>query len=76
MVRFRSSHQEDTTFPVLPFLLANSDITQRKIAQQMGMSTSGLNKLLFKALIDKGLVKMHNFSQSKYRFGYIYALTP
>jgi EPS-associated MarR family transcriptional regulator len=39
------------------------------------MSTSGLNYCL-KALIDKGLVKMHNFSQSKNKFGYIYVLTP
>ena len=28
------------------------------------------------ALIDKGWVKVHNFSQSKNKFGYIYVLTP
>ena len=32
---------------------------------------SGLN-----ALIDKGLVKMQNFSRSKNKFGYVYLLTP
>ena len=35
----------------------------------------GLNYCL-KALIDKGWVKMQNFSQSKNKFGYVYILTP
>jgi EPS-associated MarR family transcriptional regulator len=75
MPTLRSRQQEDTTFRVLRLLQANPDITQREIAQQLGMSTSGLNYCL-KALIDKGLVKVHNFSQSKNKFGYIYVLTP
>lgn len=75
MTTLRSRQQEDTTFRVLRLLQASPDITQREIAQQLGMSTSGLNYCL-KALIDKGLVKMHNFSQSKNKFGYIYVLTP
>ena len=56
-------------------LQENPDLTQREIAQQLGISASGLNYCL-KALIDKGLVKVHNFSQSKSKFGYIYVLTP
>jgi EPS-associated MarR family transcriptional regulator len=75
MPTLRSRQQEDTTFRVLRLLQTNPDITQREIAQQLDMSTSGLNYCL-KALIDKGLVKMHNFSQSKNKFGYIYVLTP
>ena len=71
----RTQLQEDTTYRVLRMLQANPDLTQREIAQQLGMSTSGLNYCL-KALIDKGLVKVHNFSQSKNKFGYIYVLTP
>lgn len=53
----------------------NPDLTQRDIAERLGLSTSGLNYCL-KALIDKGWVKMQNFSQSKNKFGYIYVLTP
>lgn len=53
----------------------NPDRTQREIAEKLGISTSGLNYCL-KALIDKGWVKVHNFSQSKNKFGYIYVLTP
>jgi len=39
------------------------------------VSTSGLNYCL-NALIDKGYLKVQNFSQSKNKFGYIYVLTP
>lgn len=53
----------------------NPDMTQREIAEKRGISTSGLNYCL-KALIDKGWVKVQNFSQSKNKFGYIYVLTP
>lgn len=75
MTSRRSKLQEDTNFRVLRILQANPDLTQHEIAQQLGISTSGLNYCL-KALIDKGLVKVHNFSQSKNKFGYIYVLTP
>jgi EPS-associated MarR family transcriptional regulator len=51
------------------------DMTQREIAEKLGISTSGLNYCL-KALIDKGWVKVQNFNQSKNKFGYIYVLTP
>ena len=53
----------------------NPDLTQREIAQQLGVSTSGMNYCL-NALIDKGWVKVQNFSQSKNKFGYIYVLPP
>jgi len=71
----RTQLQEDTTYRVLRMLQSNPDMTQREIAQQLGMSTSGLNYCL-KALIAKGLVKVQSFSQSKNKFGYIYVLTP
>ena len=50
-------------------------MTQREIAEKLGISTSGLNYCL-KALIGKGWIKVQNFSQSKNKFGYIYALAP
>ena len=56
-------------------LQADPDVTQREIAERLGVSTSGLNYCL-NALIDKGWVKVQNFSQSKNKFGYIYVLTP
>jgi EPS-associated MarR family transcriptional regulator len=70
----RSKLQEDTYFRVLRILEEMPDITQREIAKKLGISTSGLNYAL-NALIDKGLVKVHNFSESKNKFGYAYLLT-
>ena len=75
MISRRSQLQEDTYFRVLRLLQGNPDLTQREIAEKLGLSTSGLNYCL-NALIDKGWVKVHNFSQSKNKFGYIYVLTP
>ncbi len=51
------------------------DLTQRELAEKLGMSLGGLNYCL-KALIDKGLVKMQNFSNSKNKFKCVYLLTP
>ena len=75
MTSRRSQLQEDTYFRVLRMLQDNPDMTQREIAEKLGISTSGLNYCL-KALISKGWVKVQNFSQSKNKFGYIYVLTP
>ncbi len=75
MTSRRSLLQEDTYFRVLRILQDNPDMTQREIAEKLGISTSGLNYCL-KALIDKGWVKVQNFSQSKNKFGNIYVLTP
>ena len=71
----RSQQQEDNYFRVLRMLQANPDMTQREIANELGISSSGLNYCL-NALINKGLVKVQSFSQSKNKFGYIYVLTP
>ena len=55
--------QEDTNFRVMRILQENPDLTQREIAEKLGVSVGGLNYCL-KALMGKGWVKMQNFSQS------------
>ncbi len=67
--------QEDTYFRVMRLLEANPDLTQRQLADALGVSVGGLNYCL-KALIQKGFVKVNNFRQSKNKFGYVYLLTP
>lgn len=67
--------QEDTYFRVMRILQEDPDLTQRELAQKLGISVGGLNYCL-KALTEKGLVKMKNFAKSKNKFGYIYVLTP
>lgn len=66
--------QEDTYFRVMRILHENPDLTQRELAEKLGISVGGLNYCL-KALIEKGLVKMKNFATSKNKFGYVYVLT-
>ena len=56
-------------------LQENPDLTQRELAEKLGISVGGLNYCL-KALMEKGLVKMKNFANSKNKFGYVYVLTP
>ena len=67
--------QEDTYFRVMRILQENPDLTQRELAEKLGISVGGLNYCL-KALMGKGLVKMKNFANSKNKFGYVYVLTP
>ena len=67
--------QEDTYFRVLRHLKENPDLTQRELAEKLGVSVGSLNYCL-KALIEKGWIKVQNFSQSKNKFGYVYILTP
>jgi EPS-associated MarR family transcriptional regulator len=67
--------QEDTFFRIMRILEANPDLTQRELADKLGVSVGGLNYCL-KALIHKGWVKMQSFAHSKNKFGYVYILTP
>lgn len=67
--------QEDTYYRVMRILQNNPDMTQRELAEQLGISVGGLNYCM-KALMEKGLVKMKNFANSKNKFGYVYVLTP
>ena len=71
----RAKLQEDNNFRVMRLLEENPDLTQRELAARLGISVGGLNYCL-KALMEKGLVKMRNFTHSKNKFGYVYMLTP
>ena len=79
LVNFMTSRQaklqEDTYFRVMRILQENPDLTQRELAEKLGISVGGLNYCL-KALMEKGMVKMKNFANSKNKFGYVYVLTP
>ena len=67
--------QEDTAFRIMRILHDSPDLSQRDLANQLGISLGGLNYCL-KALMDKGLVKLENFQNSKHKFKYMYVLTP
>lgn len=67
--------QEDTHFRVLTMLEIKPDMNQREMAKVLGVSLGGVNYCL-RALIAKGLVKMHNFQENDNKLGYAYLLTP
>jgi EPS-associated MarR family transcriptional regulator len=67
--------QEDTYFRAMRILQQNPDLTQRELAAKLGVSVGGLNYCL-KALMERGWIKVQNFSHSKNKFGYVYMLTP
>lgn len=71
----QSRLQEDTYYRVLRLLQDNPDLTQRELANQLGISVGGLNYCL-KALMKKGWVKMQNFARAKNKFGYVYSIDP
>jgi EPS-associated MarR family transcriptional regulator len=75
MTDHHTNIEEDTHFKLMRILEENSDLTQRELADKLGMSVGSLNYCL-KALIDKGFVKMGNFQKSKNKFKYVYLLTP
>ncbi len=70
-----NTKSEEVALRLMRLLQACPELSQRELAQQMGISLGGLNYCL-NALIDKGFVKMANFSKSKNKFKYVYLLTP
>ena len=66
---------EDTHFYVLRLLEKNPELTQRELADRLGVSVGKANYVL-NALIEKGLVKARNFKNSKNKSAYAYILTP
>ncbi len=56
-------------------LEARPNISQRELAHELGVSLGRVNYCL-KALVDKGWVKMKNFSRSDRKLRYAYVLTP
>ena len=67
--------QEDTHFRVLSLLERQPDLNQREMAKALGVSLGGVNYCL-RALVAKGLIKMHNFQANDNKLGYAYLLTP
>ena len=54
---------------------ANPEMTQRELAEALGVSLGAANYCL-KALVEKGWVKLENFQNNPNKMGYLYLLTP
>ena len=71
----RAEFQEDVQFQVLRRLHDTPDLSQRTLARELGISVGSIN-YCFQAMMEKGWVKVQNFSQSQHKMGYVYLLTP
>ena len=67
--------ERDAHYKVMHILQKNSQLTQRELSRELGLSLGKLNYCL-KSLVDKGWVKIENFTHSKNKQRYIYLVTP
>ena len=75
MASQRGQQQEETHFRVMRLLDEDPTISTREIAKKVGIS-NGAAYYCVTALVEKGFVKLKNFTQSKNKANYIYELTP
>ena len=75
MASQREQQQEETHFRVMRLLDEDPSISTREIATKVGIS-NGAAYYCVTALVEKGFVKLKNFTQSKNKANYIYELTP
>lgn len=71
----QEQQREEVRFRVLRLIESNPEISQRELADELGVSLGQINYQL-KALKDRGLIKVSNFIRSDNKLAYIYLLTP
>ena len=67
--------QEGARLAVLRLLASQPELSQRDLSRALGVSL-GKTHYLLHALLDKGLLKAHNFRRSDNKVAYAYVLTP
>ncbi len=75
MTKALKSIDLDLHFRVLHMLEEKPELTQRELAQKLGISLGGINYCL-RALIEIGHLKIDNFSKNSNKLIYLYMLTP
>ncbi len=73
IVRFMLT--DEYRYKILKKIEMNPEISQRELAEALGISLGKVNYCL-KALIEKGIVKVTNFRNSKNKLAYLYKITP
>ena len=66
---------QQSKYQLLKSLDQNSNLTQRQLSQELGVSLGKVNYCL-QSLIQKGFVKINNFKNSNHKTQYSYLLTP
>ena len=68
-------NKQDIHLDLLRKLESKPEYTQRELSREMGVSLGKVNYCM-KKLIEKGWVKLINFSHHTNKVGYVYLLTP
>ena len=66
---------EDVYYKLFKLIEANPNISQRELANKMGVSLGKVNYCL-KGFMDKGWLKAKNFKNSNNKIAYAYVFTP
>src|SRR2546430_16917008 len=66
---------EETRYHLLKHLAEHPEASQRDLARELDVSVGKVNYCI-NALIEKGLVKVRNFKNSRKKSAYLYVLTP
>jgi EPS-associated MarR family transcriptional regulator len=69
------TEQDGARLAVLRLLTRDPELSQRDMARALGVSL-GKTHYLLRAMLDRGLVKAHNFRRSDNKIAYAYVLTP
>jgi EPS-associated MarR family transcriptional regulator len=75
MARALKKIDPDVHFRVLHLIEEEPNLTQRQLAEKLGISLGGVNYCL-KSLIDIGHIKAGNFKKNPDKSVYLYLLTP
>ena len=67
--------KKQNQFQILQSLERDSRPTQRQLSNNLGVSLGKINYCL-KSLVEKGFIKVNNFSNSNNKIQYSYLLTP
>lgn len=74
-IRPEVARAEDVRVRMLRLIDDNPSISQRALAEELGLSVGKVNYLI-RALVEVGVVKARNFTKSGNKVGYTYFLTP
>lgn len=66
---------EEAHLRILKIFAVEPDLSQRQLAERLGVSL-GKTNFLIRSLLEKGLLKARNFRRAKNKLQYAYLLTP
>jgi MarR family transcriptional regulator, temperature-dependent positive regulator of motility len=75
LISKQNQQKEEMRFRVLRLIESRPEISQRELADELGISLGQINYQL-KALKERGLIKVGNFLRSDNKLAYVYLLTP